>query len=143
MIIIGCDYHTRFQTIAMLDTETGEIVERRVEHATGEAQQFYAALAAPARVGIEATGYARGFERLLGGQGHEVWVGGARAAAEDGCAGGAAAARPAGGEPLSEDLGQLAGGAGCVATAAASGQAGRVPGLGAEPLARAGEGARS
>jgi hypothetical protein len=30
MMIIGCDLHTRFQQIAMLDTETGEIVERRV-----------------------------------------------------------------------------------------------------------------
>ena len=56
MIIIGCDFHTRFQQIAMLDTETGEIVERRVEHETGEAQRFYAALPVPARVGMEATG---------------------------------------------------------------------------------------
>ena len=79
MIIIGCDYHTRFQQIAMLDTETGEIVERRVEHANGEVQQFYAALAAPARVGIEATGYARWFERLLREQGHELWIGDASA----------------------------------------------------------------
>jgi hypothetical protein len=33
----------------------GELVQRRLEHATGEAERFYAALAAPARVGIEAT----------------------------------------------------------------------------------------
>jgi transposase len=79
MIIIGCDLHTRFQQIAMLDTETGEIVERRVEHANGEAQQWYAGLAAPARVGIEATGYARWFERLLAEQGHELWIGDASA----------------------------------------------------------------
>jgi len=79
MIIIGCDLHTRFQQIAMLDTETGEIVERRVEHETGEAQAFYAALAAPARVGIEATGYARWFERMLREQGHELWIGDASA----------------------------------------------------------------
>ena len=39
----------------MLDTERGQIVERRLEHETGEAQQWYAALPAPARVGIEAT----------------------------------------------------------------------------------------
>ena len=79
MNIIGCDLHTRFQQIAMLDTETGEIVERRLEHETGEAQQFYAALAAPARVGIEATGYARWFERMLREQGHELWIGDASA----------------------------------------------------------------
>jgi transposase len=79
MIIIGCDLHTRFQQIAMLDTETGEMVERRVEHGTGEAQRFYAALPAPARVGIEATGYARWLERMLREQGHELWIGDASA----------------------------------------------------------------
>ena len=30
MIIIGCDFHSRFQQIAMLETETGEMTERRV-----------------------------------------------------------------------------------------------------------------
>lgn len=79
MIIIGCDLHTRFQQIAMLDTETGEIVEQRLEHGTGEAQSFYAALPGPARIGIEATGYARWFERMLREQGHELWVGNAAA----------------------------------------------------------------
>ena len=38
MMIIGCDLHTRYQQIAMLDTETGELVERRLEHESGEAQ---------------------------------------------------------------------------------------------------------
>ena len=79
MIIIGCDFHSRFQQIAMLDTETGEIVERRVEHERGQAQAFYAALPAPARVGMEATGYARWFERMLREQGHELWIGDASA----------------------------------------------------------------
>jgi transposase len=79
MNIIGCDLHTRFQQIALLDTETGEMLERRLEHETGEAQQFYAALSAPARVGIEASGYARWFERLLRDQGHELWIGNASA----------------------------------------------------------------
>ena len=79
MMIIGCDLHTRFQQIAMLDTATGEIVERRLEHGTGEAQRFYAALPGPARVGMEATGYARWFERMLAEQGHQLWVGNAAA----------------------------------------------------------------
>ncbi|MGH9778846.1 MAG: IS110 family transposase [Candidatus Acidiferrales bacterium] len=79
MMIIGCDLHTRFQQIAMLDTETGEIVERRLEHETGEAQAFYAALGAAVRVGVEATGYARWFERMLREQGHELWIGDASA----------------------------------------------------------------
>jgi transposase len=75
MMIIGCDFHSRFQQIAMLETETGEITERRLEHQNGEAQAFYAALGRPVRVGMEATGYARWFERMLAEQGHELWIG--------------------------------------------------------------------
>ena len=50
MLMIGCDIHTRFQQIAMLDALSGEIIERRLEHDAGEAQAFYAALPRPARV---------------------------------------------------------------------------------------------
>lgn len=75
MLIIGCDFHTRFQRIAMLDPQTGELVERRLEHEKGEARAFYAALPSPARVGIEATGYTHWFEAMLAEQGHELWVG--------------------------------------------------------------------
>jgi len=39
MLIVGCDFHTRFQQIAMVDTTTGEIVERRLEHKTGESRE--------------------------------------------------------------------------------------------------------
>jgi hypothetical protein len=42
MMIIGCDLHTRYQQIAMVDTDTGELVERRLEHESGEARAFYA-----------------------------------------------------------------------------------------------------
>ena len=55
MLIIDCDFHKRFQQIAMVDTTKGEIVERRLEHATGEARKFYAGLPGPARIGMEAT----------------------------------------------------------------------------------------
>ena len=75
MLIVGCDFHTRFQQIAMLDSTTGEIIERRLGHETGEARAFYAALPGPARVGMEATGHAQWFERMLAEQGHELWVG--------------------------------------------------------------------
>ena len=40
MLIIGCDFHTRFQKLAMMDTTTGELVTRRLEHGTGEAERF-------------------------------------------------------------------------------------------------------
>jgi transposase len=79
MKIIGCDLHTRYQQIAMLDQETGELIERRLEHASGEARAFYAALSGPGRVGIEATGHTRWFERRLGELGHELWIGDAAA----------------------------------------------------------------
>jgi transposase len=75
MLIVGCDFHTRFQQIAMMDTTTGELVERRLEHATGEAERFYAALAVRARVGIEATIATQWFEKMLTRYGHELWFG--------------------------------------------------------------------
>ena len=75
MFIVGCDFHTRFQQIAMLDPATGEIIERRLEHETGEARRFYASLSSPARVGIEATINAQWFERILSEYHHELWVG--------------------------------------------------------------------
>src|SRR5215470_18435809 len=75
MLIIGVDFHSRFQQIAMMDTETGELIERRLEHGNGEAKKFYAALQKPGRVGMEATGYAQWFEQMLAKLGHELWFG--------------------------------------------------------------------
>jgi len=75
MLIIGCDFHTRYQQIAMLDDGTGEIVERRLEHENGEADRFYRGLPKPVRVGVEATGPLHWFERLLAELGHELWIG--------------------------------------------------------------------
>jgi len=40
MIIIGVDYHPSDQYIALVDTETGEYVERQLIHSTGEAEKF-------------------------------------------------------------------------------------------------------
>ena len=79
MKIVGCDLHTRYEQIAMLDTETGELSERRLEHANGEARAFYAGLQGPVRVGIEATGHTRWFERMLAELGHELCIGDAAA----------------------------------------------------------------
>jgi len=76
MLIIGCDFHTRYQQIAMAEDATGElIVERRLDHENGEALAFYRNLQAPVRVGIEATGPIHWFERLLAELGHELWIG--------------------------------------------------------------------
>ena len=75
MKIIGCDFHTRYQQVAMVDTETGELIERRLNHENGEAHKFYRDLAKPVRVGVEATGPLAWFERLLAELGHELWIG--------------------------------------------------------------------
>jgi transposase len=76
MLIIGCDFHTRYQQIAMAEDATGELlVERRLDHQSGEAEVFYRSLPKPVRVGIEATGPMHWFERLLNGLGHELWIG--------------------------------------------------------------------
>jgi hypothetical protein len=73
-MIIGCDFHTRYQQIAMLDESAGELIERRLDHESGEAHTFYQDLQGPVRVGIEATGPIRWFERLLAELGHELWI---------------------------------------------------------------------
>ena len=78
MIIIGVDYHPSFQQIAFLDQETGECDERSLNHSDGEAEKFYRDLklrGVSVRVGMEATGYARWFERLLAELGIELWIG--------------------------------------------------------------------
>jgi hypothetical protein len=64
MQIIGCDLHTRQQTIAMLDTTTGEVMEKTLMHEASEVRKFYSALAGPVRVGIEATGSMQWFLNL-------------------------------------------------------------------------------
>ena len=75
MIIIGCDFHTRLQQIAMLDPTTGEVIERCLDHQNDEVERFYAGLPGPARVGIEATINAQWFEKILDRYHHELWIG--------------------------------------------------------------------
>ena len=77
MIIIGADYHPGFQQIAYVESETGELQEGRLQHRE-EAEKFYRELAAPGkkvRVGMEASGHARWFERLLAELNFELWIG--------------------------------------------------------------------
>lgn len=78
MLIIGVDYHPSDQQIAFTDTETGECGEQRLNHSDQEAEKFYRDLkqkGVRVRVGMEATGYARWFERLLAELGIELWIG--------------------------------------------------------------------
>src|ERR1700758_4592845 len=77
MLIIGADYHPGFQQIAYVDTESGELQEQRLQHRE-EAEKFYRDLAGQGRsvrVGMEASGHARWFERLLTELQFELWIG--------------------------------------------------------------------
>ncbi|HEY1262089.1 MAG TPA: IS110 family transposase [Terriglobales bacterium] len=73
MMIIGCDFHPSWQQVSWLDTETGETGEQKL--VTGDAEQFYRQLAAPALIGMEATGNCHWLVDLLSELGHELWIG--------------------------------------------------------------------
>jgi transposase len=77
MLIIGVDYHPSMQQIAWVDTETGVCGEQQLSHSS-EAERFYRELkqkGVNVRVGIEATGHSRWFQRLLAELNFELWVG--------------------------------------------------------------------
>jgi transposase len=79
MMIIGCDFHPRFQQIAFIDQETGEYGERRLGHME-EAEKFYRSLTGTqVRIGAEATGNFRWFRQLMQELGHEFLLGDASA----------------------------------------------------------------
>lgn len=42
MKIVGCDLHARQQTLAMMDTETGEYTEKTLVHEGDAVREFYA-----------------------------------------------------------------------------------------------------
>ena len=75
MKIIGCDLHARQQTIAMLDSDTGELEEKTLEHEGETVREFYSALSGPILVGIEATGSMQWFLELMEELGIECRVG--------------------------------------------------------------------
>ena len=78
MLLIGVDYHPSFQQVAFLNQDTGECGELCLNHSDGEAERFYRDLqqrGISVRVGMEATGYSRWFERMLAGLGFELWIG--------------------------------------------------------------------
>ena len=74
-------FSPEFQQIASVDTESGELSgefeERRLQHRE-EAECFYCELGSrgvAVRVGMEASGHARWFERLLKELQFELWIG--------------------------------------------------------------------
>jgi hypothetical protein len=64
--------------VAFLNQDTGECGELHLNHINGAAERFYRDLqqrGISVRLGMEATGYSRWFERLLAELGFEVWIG--------------------------------------------------------------------
>src|SRR5213082_726415 len=64
--------------MAFLMEETGECGEQELNHSDGQAKKFYRDLKQRGicvRVGMEATGYSRWFERLLAELEYELWIG--------------------------------------------------------------------
>ena len=75
MMIIGCDYHPSWQQISWVDTLTGETEERKLDHASGEAEKFYRGLTGPVLIGMESTGNCQWFVEMATTAGHDVWIG--------------------------------------------------------------------
>jgi|HubBroStandDraft_6_1064221.scaffolds.fasta_scaffold17881_2 Transposase len=75
MRIIGCDLHARQQTVAMLDTLSGEVVNRTLTREGDSVREFYSTLPGPVRVGIEATGSMKWFFHLMEELGIDCQVG--------------------------------------------------------------------
>jgi transposase len=75
MQIIGCDLHARQQTLAMLDTTTGEAVNLTLPHEGNQVREFYSRLPRPVLVGIEAGGTMPWFLNLMEELGIECRVG--------------------------------------------------------------------
>jgi transposase len=65
MRLVGCDLHASQQSIAMLDRDTGVIVEKTLKHEGETVRAFYASIPPPVVVGIEATGSMGWFLRLM------------------------------------------------------------------------------
>src|SRR6266446_7260991 len=146
MKIIGCDFHPSYQQIAMMDTETGELWEGRLEHEQGEARRFYQALQGQTvRVGMEAVGNSHWFEQLLAELGARVVD--RRCGADSAVGGTATEDRPsrcqahsgsAAGWTLSPTVGAQPADARCAAVVAAPTEAGGDSHAGEEPVAASG-----
>ena len=75
MMLIGCDFHPSWQQVCWVDTDTGQTEEKKLVHASGDAERFYRQFSTPALIGMEATGNCHWFVDMLRDAGHEVWIG--------------------------------------------------------------------
>src|SRR5215204_2657455 len=73
-LYIGVDFHPHQQTVAMCNTESGEVKQTTLFHNPELVHRFYEQMP-KAVVGIEASCTARWFEQLMQDLGHELLVG--------------------------------------------------------------------
>lgn len=76
-IVIGCDMHTRFQQLAVMEAATGEVLEElRLENEPLDGvRQFYARWPKSSTVAVEAMGYLGWFAELMAETGHQLVLG--------------------------------------------------------------------
>jgi transposase len=74
MWIIGCDFHSGFQQLAIFDNQTGEIEEKKLRH-PAQAAEYYRGLQGEVRVGMESGCPSQWFRQLLQECGHQLWIG--------------------------------------------------------------------
>jgi len=74
MWIIGCDFHSGFQQVAIFDKQSGAIEEKKLCH-PAPATEFYRQLQGEVLVGMESGCGCQWFRRLLQECGHQLWMG--------------------------------------------------------------------
>jgi transposase len=74
MWIIGCDFHSGFQQLAIFDNLTAAMEEKKLLH-PAQAREFYRGLQGEVRVGMESGCPSQWFRQLLAECGHELWIG--------------------------------------------------------------------
>ena len=75
MKIIGCDFHPGWQQVSWLDSETGEMGERKLVHATGRQPKCSIMTGGAVLIGMEASGNSQWFVELAEDLGHVIWIG--------------------------------------------------------------------
>lgn len=73
-LYIGVDFHPHQQTVAMCNTDSGEVEQSVLHHNPEQVRRFYEQMP-KAVVGIEASCTARWFENLMQDLGHDLLVG--------------------------------------------------------------------
>lgn len=74
-VYVGVDFHVKTQSVCWMDTADGEMHQRTLDHQREDVAAFYRQWTAPVTIGVEASGYAQWFHRLVEETGHRMLVG--------------------------------------------------------------------